>query len=88
MKILSIDAWREPEGGWNWNQWYTVGNIDKSDFENLKTARATIKWFRESGFISDYSKGRVAIDDDGYNVVVCDKNTHEPVFAIEYGPEY
>ena len=31
------------------------------------------------------SKGRVALEDDGYNVVIVNKSTREPLFAIEYG---
>lgn len=87
MKVLSIDAWRD-DGGWTWNQWYTVGTITKEEFEALTTNRKIIKWFRDNGFISEYSKGRVSIDNDGYNVVLQDKNTFEPLFAIEYRPEY
>lgn len=89
MRILSIKAWAGCEpGSWEWNNWFTVGNIDKAEFEKLDTNRKLIRWFREEGFISDYSKGRICIDDDQYNIVVCDKNTFEPLFAIEYGPEY
>ena len=87
MKILSIDAWRDGNG-WTWNQWFTVGTINKEDFEKLDTPRKSIKWFRDNDFITNESKGKVEIDDDGHNVVICNKNTHQPLFAIEYGPEY
>jgi hypothetical protein len=88
MKVLSIDAWRESEGGWAWNAWYSVGSIDKAEFEKLKTNRAILRWFRDSGYLGDGSKGCVTVDDDQFNVVVCARSSGEPLFAIEYGPHY
>ena len=81
-KILSIDAWRDPDG-WTWNNWFHIGEyshpIDTS-------TRTILKTLREEGYLSEYSKGRVTIEDDQYNLVVIDKNTREPLIAIEYGP--
>jgi hypothetical protein len=87
MKILSIDAWKTPDG-WTWNNWHKVGEIDKEKFESLVTTRQILAWMREEGYLSDHSKGRVSINDDQYNLVIVGKNTLEPLFAIEYGPEY
>lgn len=87
LKILSIDAWNSPEG-WTWNQWYKIGTIEKSDFEELKTNRQKIKWFRDNGFISESSKGKVSIEDDQYNIVLLEKSNRRPLYAIEYGPVY
>ena len=84
FKILSIDAWRD-ECGWTWNQWFKVGTIDREVFETLTTTRKILKFFRDEGFLSEGSQGRVAIEDDGYNIVAVDRNTFEPLFAIEYG---
>ena len=81
MRILSIDAWRNECGGWDWNAWYKVGEIDAIPDTNRKILSA----LREAGYLSDYSKGRVAVEDDGYNLVIMDKGTREPLFAIEYG---
>ena len=81
--LLSIDAWRY-ENGWSWNNWYT---LEENIFipEGLGN-RELIRFFRENlNVLSDYSKGRVEIDDDGYNIVVCNRNTHEPLFALCYG---
>lgn len=92
MNVLSIDAWRY-DGGWTWNMWHKVGTVERTDFETLtaggaKSNRRVIRFFREHGYLSEGSKGKVAIEDDGYNVVVIDKGTREPLFAIEYGPHY
>ena len=88
MKVLSIDAWAESEGGWNWNQWYHVGDISKEEFEALKTDKAIAVWFHENGYTATADMRRITIDDDQYNVVVCEKKGGMPLFAIEYGPEY
>lgn len=88
MNILSIDAWRYPYGGWQWNDWRRCGTIDKATFEALKTNRRTLRYLRDAGHLSAYSAGRVSVEDDGYNVVICDRSTGEPLIAIEYGPEY
>ena len=87
MKVLSIDAWRDGSG-WTWNALYTVGEVDKATFETLNTSRKQIKWFRDECYLTAESAGKVAIDDDGYNIVVTARGTGQPLFAIEYGPEY
>ncbi len=37
MRILSIDAWGNKQDGYEWNQWFNVGTIEKKDMELLKT---------------------------------------------------
>lgn len=81
-RILSIDAWRE-DNGWTWNNWFHVGDFDLPQF--LDSNRKILQFMRESGYLTEYSKGRCAVDDDGYNVVILDRATREPLFAIEYG---
>lgn len=87
MKILSIDAWRDGDG-WTWNDWFTVGDITKEEFETLKTNRQIIRYFRAEGYIGDKSKGLVGVDDDQYNIVITVRKNNRPLYAIEYGPEY
>lgn len=87
MKILSIDAWRNPEG-WDWNAWYKVGEISKENFEKLNTNRKILKFFRDEGYLSSNSAGKCSVDDDQYNIVICDRSNGRPLYAIEYGPEY
>ncbi len=89
MRILSIDAWREPEGGWTWNNYWQVGSIEKAAFEALEDKpRKVFAWLRKEGILTAASAGCVALDDDQHNLVVVDKNTREPLVAIEYGAEY
>lgn len=89
MKILSIDAWREPEGGWTWNAWFHAGAMPVTEFAAIADSpRKLFRWFRDAGLLLEGSKGRVACEDDGYNVVIVNKSTREPLYAIEYGNHY
>lgn len=50
------------------------------------SARKLLKLFRDRTGLAGW--GQVAIEDDGYNVVVVERHTRKPLYAIEYGPEY
>lgn len=79
-KILSIDAWGNPDEGYEWNQWFDVGTVEL----NIDSpANVILKTMSESGFIRNPELGDV--EDDGYNLVIVNKETREPVFAIVYG---
>lgn len=79
-KVLSIDAWGNPDEGYEWNQWFNAGEIKLASIEDDDMI---LKELQDQGFITDASKGD--IEDDQYNLVVVDKVTREPIFAIEYG---
>lgn len=82
VSILSIDAWNSPEG-WTWNNWHKVGSVDVSICN--RSHRAILAFMRREGYLGAGSIGRVAIEDDQYNVVIVAKGTREPLFAIAYG---
>jgi len=88
MKILSIDAWAEPEGGWTWNAWYNVGEISKEEFEKLNTNRKILKWFRDEGYLKPTSGGLCGVYDDQHNITITERSNGRPIMAIEYGSEY
>lgn len=87
LNILSIDAWAEPVG-WSWNQWWKVGTVSKEEFEKLNTTRKVLKYMRDEGYLLGGSVGRCTVDDDQYNLVICDRKNGRPLYAIEYGPAY
>ncbi len=62
--------------------------IDKATFESLTTNRKILKWFRDNDYLTAASAGLCSVDDDQYNVTICDRSNNRPLFAIEYGPEY
>ena len=90
LTLLSIDAWKDPDGGWFWNDMLKLEeDIWVPEDSSLHTSnRSLLKYFRENlGVLNDYSKGRVAIDRnddimDGVLWVVCSKNTGQPIFAL------
>lgn len=89
MKILSISALRTPYNDWEWNDWHTVGSINKLTFGFLNTNRKVLKWFRDEGYLSrSRSPGQCSVVDDECNLVIINRNTLEPLYAIEYGPAY
>ena len=83
-RLVSIDAWRNECGGWDWNNWYTVE--DGVYLGNDITARRLLKFMRQSGWLTSSSKGKVSID--WHNemcepfIEILDKNTGEPLLAF------
>ena len=87
LNILSIDAWLENDG-WVWNNWFKVGAITKEEFEALTNNRKILRYMRDEGYLLESSKGLCSIEDDQYNIIICDRSNRRPLFAIEYGPIY
>ena len=85
IRVLSIDAWRD-RSGWYWNDHRKVGEIDSHTLYSLNTNRKLLGWLRRSGFLTDYSKGRVRVDApgcyDGVFIEIQDRHTGRPLFAI------
>lgn len=85
FKILSIDAWASgEETSWEWNAWYNVGNFDG----NIDDNKAIIPWFVEQGLLKSKALQECEIEDDQYNLVIVNKETREPIYAIEYGNQF
>jgi hypothetical protein len=78
-QLRSIDAWR-CDGGWEWNNSFLIerGVYIADD----TTPRELFKFMRRNGWLSDYSKGRVSMDDDGHIIEIQDRNNHQPLFAF------
>jgi hypothetical protein len=83
LTLLSIDAWRY-DNSWQWNQWHT---LEKGIYfsEDSLTPRKVLAFLRKADYLTSASKGKLAIDDDGYNIVIELKDTHEPILALCYG---
>jgi hypothetical protein len=84
FKILSIDAWREPEGGWTWNNAHTLEEGVMFSNDQL-TPRRILAALRKWGYLTSESKGRCRVDDGGtcgdlYEIQ--DKNTGKPLLAL------
>ena len=81
FNLLSIEAWRT-DGYWTWNQWFLLER-DIIFLDGALTTRRILSSLRKWGFLAEYSKGRVTVEYDGYNYVVKDRSTDEPLFALE-----
>lgn len=79
-KVLSIDAWGNEDGGYDWNQWFNAGTIELHSIEDDDWV---LHEMAEKGFIRDAKL--CDIEDDQYNLVIVNKASREPLFAIEYG---
>ena len=82
-RLLSVDAWREADRTWTWNSWLSRGFVPLAWCDLPR--RALLAKLRERGDIPPASRFRVAVEDDGYNVVIVARGTREPLIAIEYG---
>ena len=82
--LISIDAWRYGSN-WEWNNWFTVEEGIYWNEESPMNARRILKALREMGFLTDSSKGKLTVEDDGYNYVIAVRGTDEPIFALCYG---
>jgi hypothetical protein len=73
ISILSIDAWNGP-GGWEWNNWHKIGEIDSDTLATLDTDEKIVDWLANEGILKPgLVLGKtVEVDDDQYNTVICD----------------
>lgn len=80
-ELRSIDAWRDPEGGWTWNNSF---HIESGIFiGNEVGTRGLLKYCREGlNILTNESKGRVRVYDDGDIIEIQARGTGEPLFAF------
>lgn len=86
FKLLGIDAWRDGEGGWTWNQQFVIDDelyIEEKDL----TPRKILRILREVGYLYNASKGRLYVDMnpglvDGYLIEIQDRHNSEPLLAL------
>lgn len=78
-QLRSIDAWRY-DGNWEWNNSFLIEeNIYLADDT---TPRELFKFMRRNGWLTDYSKGRVLMSDNGDIIEIQDRNNYQPLFAF------
>ena len=80
-EIRSIDAWREPEGGWSWNDSYL---LEKDVFfhESALNSRQILRYLRERGYLTSFSKGKVRVSHEWPLYEIQDKNSDKPLLAL------
>ena len=83
--LLSIDAWNNADEGWTWNAWYAVEDDIFFSRDVLDDTRKLLAWMRDKGPLSEASKGKITVEDDGHNIVFSIRSTGEPIYALDYG---
>ena len=82
FELRSIYAWRNQEGGWEWNNSFKMEE-GICLTEKALTPRMLLKKMREWGYLSAKSKGRVKVYDDQDGLIEFQaKGTDEPLFAL------
>ena len=83
MRVLSIDAWSDGDGGWDWNSWSCVGEVP-ADTPTDKMVEAA---FVAGIFSGPKLPDGYALRDDQYNMVIEDADGC-PIYAFEYGAQF
>ena len=81
FRVVRIDAWRNPDGTWWYNDRHTVGYLEINGYP---TPRKIFKAARAEGFLSGESIYSVDsyLEFDGIWTIKS-KNTDEPLFDLE-----
>jgi len=85
IETLTVRALRDPEGGWCWNESFSLPDVERDDYARIDTSRKICNYLRQRGLLSDESKGRVRVDTipgDPEVIEICDRHTDEPLFAL------
>lgn len=86
--LLYVSAMQDHEGCWSWDSWQTLES-DIFIHRDHHTAKDLLTFLRRLGYLKKgIGLNRVYIDDDGYNLQICDKKTHEPILALCYGKHH
>lgn len=81
IEIRGIDAWRDGEGLWYWNESFILADDVFWHAEDF-TPRKILKQLRNWNFLSRASKGQVRVVDEGDLVEVQEKSTGRPILAL------
>ena len=80
VEIRGIDAAKN-DGVWNWNEsWLIEGGIYWHEL--VLTPRRILRQLRIWGYLSQESKGKLRVVDEGDLIEIQDKNTGRPIMAL------
>lgn len=77
FEVREIDAWADPDGGWVYNATYRIGSFCTYSDD---IPRALRRYLKQHHGITFY-RGRTVTEYDGDVYEICDRATHEPLFA-------
>jgi len=85
FRVLIIDAWVDSDG-WTWNNWHPLLLPYDTAIQGELTPQTAMEFFKvllsrdDEIFLKSYE-----IEDDSHNLVLREKGTLKPIYAIEYG---
>ena len=80
-RLISIGARRDCYGLWTWNDIRCCGCISLDD--DRISPRYVFKLLRDMGYLSEYSKGKVRMEEYGEcDIEIQNRKTLEPLFAL------
>ena len=80
-ELLFVDAWRDVDGGWTWNDSAVICDDFTLEDRDL-TPRRVPFLLREKGYLTEESKGKIRVDFTEGMVEIVEKNTGEPLLAL------
>ena len=80
--LLSIDAWHDSEGGWTWNNMFNIENDIYINEETANSPRALLSFMRRNNWLTENSKGKLRVEDTGYDIEIQKRGTYEPILAF------
>jgi hypothetical protein len=78
--VRNIEAWRDGEGGWTWNNSSREGDVE---LPKDPTTRDILKAMRDAGHLSEKSRGAVRVENMGEGFEIQAKSDGEPLYALE-----
>jgi len=80
--IISVDAWRNPDGGWDVNDQHLLNEAVPIDDDDI-TPRKILRLLRELDALSPWSKGRLCVDfTEDECIVIRARGTQEPIIHL------
>lgn len=80
VEIRGIDAVKN-DGVWNWNESWLIEN-DIYWHQEVLTPRRILRQLRKWGYLTEASKGRLRVVDEGDLIEIQDKGTCRPILAL------
>jgi len=80
-ELRSIDTWKDCDGLWYWNDSCNLEN-DIWIEENSFTPRRIFKMLRNGGYLTEYSKGKVKLEECWPVFEIQLRSNNKPIFAL------
>lgn len=89
VEIRSIDAWKNSEGGWDYNNSFVIlrEECKKLLLSPETSNRRILQFLREVGVLAESSKGKLRVEDSWPYIEIQNKDTGQPYIQIYFDEE-